>query len=300
LAILVGLLFVALAIPGSPLTNWLARLLGDRVSSKEPTAPRGAVDPVPAAPDLQLRAAVGAMISPRGTLLSYRDFFDLLARRLDRELVFVQRRTYAEMNDMLVQGEVDVAWVCTGALKDLHRRDGALLGAVPAIDGSTSYHSYLIVPDDSDARTLADLRGEVFAYTDELSLTGRRVVVRWLERRRLTDQRFFQSVFYTHAHDKSIQAVKRRLAGGACVDSLIYDFLAARSPEKVAGTKIAWRSEAFPIPPLVVSARVDPEFREEIIAALLALGSDPEAKPLLQAIGVDSLTTGDPELYFAP
>ncbi len=300
LAVLSGLLFVAIAIPGSPVIAWLTQLLRGKDVGVESTPSGFEPGPVATPPEQDLRAAVGAMISPQRTLLHYRGLFELLARRLDRRLVFIQRRTYAETNELLASGEVHVAWVCTGAVPDLLAQQTAELAAVPVVENRTTYRSYLVVPERSAVRTPAHLRGKIFAYTDPLSLTGRAVIERWLASRDLVPEEFFGSIFYTHAHDRSIQAVRRGLADAACVDSLVYDFLAARSPEDVTGTSVIWHSEWFPIPPLVVSTRLGPSYRRRLVEILLSLGTDPEAQRILQEIGVDDFVAGRPELYYDP
>jgi len=245
-----------------------------------------------------LRAAVGAMISPKRTYLQYRRLYNLLAERTGRRLRFVQRETYAEVNDLLADGKVDLAWVCTGALDDLRRRNGASLLAAPVVGGKSEYRAYIIAQSPGPVHRLEDLRGRRFAFTDPLSLTGRRVVVDWLAARGETIAGFFGEVFYTHAHDNSIRAVRRRLADAATVDSLVYDGLRRLNPDQVVGTTVIWESQWFPIPPIVVSTRADPALRDRLGTILWALGDDPEARPLLRSIGIERFVKPNRSLYW--
>ena len=64
-------------------------------------------------PSLQM--AVAAILSPQGTAESYRDLANYLAGELDRPVGLVQRRTYAEVNALVAQQEVELAFVCTSA-----------------------------------------------------------------------------------------------------------------------------------------------------------------------------------------
>lgn len=290
--------FLVIAVPGSPVAKLLAQVLagnGREIALSEVETP--AVPP-PAESRPELRAAVGAMISPSRTYLQYRRLYSLLAERTGRRLRFVQRETYAEVNDLLVDGKVDLAWVCTGALDDLRERNGATLLAVPVVDGRSTYRAYVIAATPGGPRTLDGLRGARFAFTDPLSLTGRRVVVDWLASREETADSFFREVFYTHAHDNSVRAVRRRLADAATVDSLVYDWLRRLDPDEVAGTSVVWKSEWFPIPPIVVSSRAAPELREALAGVLLGLGGDRRAQPVLQAIGVERFVEPDRSLYW--
>ena len=49
-----------------------------------------------------LRVAVAAVISPRGNVDSYTPLLTYLGQKLNRPVEMVQRRTYAEVNDLLV------------------------------------------------------------------------------------------------------------------------------------------------------------------------------------------------------
>ena len=94
-----------------------------------------------------------------------------LESRLDRDVEFVQRGSYAEVSELLSTGEIDIAWVC-GAPFVRHRTRWRLL-AVPVFEGRPLYRSYLIVrASDPNRRSYADLDGSVFAYSDPDSNSG--------------------------------------------------------------------------------------------------------------------------------
>lgn len=98
------------------------------------------------------------------------------------------------------------------------------------MDGGTVDYSVLIVPADSPARTMADLRGKVFAFTDPMSNTGRTYPTYLVRQLGQTPETFFARTFFTYSHDDAIHAVADGLADGAAVDSLVYDFAVARDP----------------------------------------------------------------------
>jgi len=53
-----------------------------------------------------LRGAVAAMISPRETFIHYRQLLDYLAKKSGKDLEFVQRKTYEEINELLGKGRL--------------------------------------------------------------------------------------------------------------------------------------------------------------------------------------------------
>lgn len=241
--------------------------------------------------------AISAMISPQRTFSAYRDLLDYLGERLGRRVELKQRRTYQEVNDLFAAGEVDCGLLCTGAYihGDQHLRSGVV--AVPVVGGQQSYRSYLIVAKESPYRSLDDLRNKVFAFTDDLSNTGTLYPHYLLAKRGAAADTFFAYTFYTHSHDKSVQAVARGIADGAAVDSLVYDSLVSLGDATAAATRVIQRSPPFGIPPVVVSPRVAPQLRARLRDILLTLHEEPRGKAILAALQIDRFAPPTPGLY---
>ena len=143
------------------------------VSLEQPTATPDVAD----SDDAPLRIAVAAMTSPKETFVHYEELLDYIGAKLGREVDLVQRESYEEVNDLLEVGELDLAFVCTGAYVEGHDAFDMQIVAAPVAYGEPVYYSYLIVGDDSGAGALEDLRGTRFAICDPLSNTGHHVPV---------------------------------------------------------------------------------------------------------------------------
>lgn len=285
---------------------WLALLMGGlliaacRHHSELPYVDLTRLQPLPAVAQkevLPLRVAVAGVISPKGTVESYTPLLEYLSRELDRPVELVQRRTYAEVNDLIERGEVDLAFVCTSAYVVGHREFGMKLLAAPEVNGQAVYYSYLIVPADSPAKSMADLRGKVFAFTDPMSNTGRLYPTYLVRQLGETPETFFRRIFFTYSHDDAIRAVAAGLADGAGVDSLVYDFAVARDPELAAKTKVIHRSPPFGSPPAVVNPNLSPKLQAELQRLLLELDDSPEGRKVLQSLGVDRFVLVDDAAY---
>jgi phosphonate transport system substrate-binding protein len=244
-----------------------------------------------------LRVAVAAILSPQGNIESYGALADYLAAKLGRPVEIVQRRTYQEVNDLLEQGAVDVGFVCTSAYVAGRDDFGLRLLAAPEIDGEAVYYSTLIVPAGSAAQAITDLRGATFAFTDPISTTGRIYPTYLLRQLGLDPESFFADTFFTYSHDRAIEAVAKGVADGAAVDSLVLDYALAREPDLAARIKIIHRSPAFAIPPVVVSPKLPAVQMAELRNLLLTLDQDPEAGPVLAALGVDRFVLIDDAAY---
>ncbi len=285
---------------------WLVLLMGGLLvgacshPSELPYVDLTQLQPLPAvakAEVLPLRVAVAGVISPKGTVESYTPLLEYLGRELHRPVELIQRRTYAEVNDMIERGEVDLAFVCTRAYVIGHREFGMKLLAAPAVNGAAVYYSYLIVPADSPAKSMAELRGKVFAFTDPMSNTGRLYPTYLVRQLGETPETFFERTFFTYSHDDAIRAVATGLADGAGVDSLVYDFAVARDPELAAKTKVIHRSPPFGSPPAVVNPNLSPKLQAELQRLLLELDDSAEGREILKSLGVDRFVLIDDATY---
>ncbi len=250
-----------------------------------------------ASPTPPLRVAVAAMISPKETFDLYRQLLAYLGRRLNKDLEFVQRKTYGEINELLGRGEIDLAFICSGPYVAGKERFGFASLAVPEVHGSHFYRSYLIVNKDSAYHRLEELRGHTFAFTDPDSNTGKLVPTFWLAVMQERPETFFSRIVYTYSHDNSIMAVARNLVDGAAVDSLIWEFYQEKNPVSTAKTRIIKKSETYGIPPLVASKNLSPASKERIRQILFSMHQDPEGKRILTELMIDRFIPPQEEWY---
>lgn len=244
-----------------------------------------------------LRVAVAAVISPQGNVNSYGPLLDYLSDQLERPVELVQRRTYAEINDLIEAGDVDMAFVCTSAYVAGVRDFGMELLAAPQVNGETVYYSVLIVPADSPAQSIDDLRGGTFAFTDPMSNTGRNYPTYLVQQLSETPDRFFGRTFFTYSHDDAIRAVANHVADGAAVDSLVYEYVLARHPELGQRIRIIHRSPPFGIPPVVVGPHVRPQLAAQLQTTLLQMADDSAGQEALVAAGFELFVPITDEVY---
>lgn len=256
--------------------------------------------PVPAAaptgPD-PLRMAVAAVLSPEGNVDSYAGLARFLGDHLGRPVELIQRRTYAEVNDLLAEGFVDLAFVCTSAYVAGAQRGEMELLVVPEVKAERIYHSTVIVPSNSAASTFADLEGATFAFTDPMSHTGRVYPTYMVKQLGEVPESFFESVFFSYSHEKAIEAVAKGVADGAAVDSLVLDHALTRDPDLGSRLRVIHQSPPFGIPPVVVPASSTSDLRDELQQLLLELQESSAGRAILDEIGVDRFVVGDDRDY---
>ncbi len=263
-----------------------------RLEKREALLPPGRLSP-----KTPVRIAVGSMITPKAGFGYYRSLLDYIGEKLGRPVQFVGKEKYAEVNELLRKGDLDVAFVCSGPYVEGHDRFGLELLAAPQSHGKTVYYSYIIVPWDSPARRLEDLRGKTFAFTDPDSNSGAIVPTYLLAQINETPGRFFKKYSFTYGHDKSIRAVAEGLVEGAAVDSLIWDYLAATEPESTARTRVLLKSSPYGIPPVVVHPGLDADSKKRLKKILLNINKDAAGREILKGMMVDRFVVIDDAAY---
>lgn len=219
-----------------------------------------------------------------------------LRRATGFDVLLVRRRTYQEITTLLLAGQLDAAWIC--GYPFVQFRDRLELVAVPLWRGRPLYRSYVIVPAESTAERLSDLRGTIHAFSDPDSNSGWLATTAELVRRGEEPGRFFRHVFFTYAHRKVARAVAARLADGGSIDGYVFEVLGEVEPELTARCRVLRRSPLFGFPPVAcrrLDAGSEPVLR--LREALLAMADHPDGRAVLDHLRLDGFTAGTADLF---
>lgn len=245
-----------------------------------------------------LNIAVASIISPMENVDLYGDLLNIIGERVNMKVKMVQRQNYTETNRLIEAGEVQLGFICSGALMgDIGKNQIKQILVTPQIAGSTTYSSYIIVPSSSQASSLLDLKGKSFAYMDPLSYSGRIAPQVMLKRNGYQPDSFFGQTLFTYSHEKSIRAVAEGIVDGAAVDSLIYDLTMARDTSILGKIKVIDQSEAMGNPPVVVSHKTDPELIATLKNVLMTMHMDEQGKKAMALLHFERFVHPDQEIY---
>ncbi|MEA3373006.1 MAG: phosphate/phosphite/phosphonate ABC transporter substrate-binding protein [Campylobacterota bacterium] len=234
-----------------------------------------------------LKIALGGIIRPKEGFKYYEQLLQFIGQKLGIPVEIIDKKSYAEINQMLENKEIDVAFSCSGPYVEGHERFGLELLVIPQAYGKTTYNAYILAHKDSPIQRLEDLRGKRFAFTDPHSNTGRLVPTFMLSQMKQTPEKFFSKTTFTYAHDKSIQAVAEKVVEGASVHSLIWEYANSTDPIFTKQTKIIARSDPYGIPPVVVRPGLKQEVKERLKKTFLSLHEEPKSKEILEKMKVD-------------
>ena len=244
-----------------------------------------------------LNVAVAAMISPKETFGYYRQLLDYIGEKLGREVQFIQRKTYGEINELLGIGQIDLAFICSGPYAAGKEKYDLELVATPQVRQSRYYQSYLIVNKTSQFKRLEDLKGRVFAFTDPDSNTGKLVPTYWLFEIGEQPETYFSKTIYTYSHDNSILAVAKALVDGAAIDGLIWEYYNQKDPVFTSRTRVIRKSEPYGIPPIVASKYLSSELKDRIRELFFEMHLDPRGQKILDELMIDRFLAPRDEWY---
>lgn len=154
--------------------------------------------------------------------------------------------------------------------------------AVEKRKGKTSYDSIIVVPVDSTAKSLKDLKGKTFAFTSQTSTSGYLYpfarLVKEKEIKSPADlAQYFSQISYAGGYDKALLAVAKGQAQAAAVSD--YAFEGEKSDLYIdavnkAKLKILTRTPGVPTHLIAVSKDLSEALRAKIQNALLRLSKE--------------------------
>jgi len=241
--------------------------------------------------------ALASVMSPHETIGYYRKIADYIAEQTGRQTILIQRKTYAEVNMLLANGDIDIAFLSTGAYSSYRGMNEIELLVMAEHLGTSLYTAEIIVHKDSPIQTVNDLEGKIFAFTDPLSYSGHMVIEEHLRQQNTIPEKFFKRYFYTYNHDKSLWAVANKVADGASFDSQIYEYAKEKTPELAANVRIIASMGPAPTGPVVISKKLRLEQKEQLRHIFLTLHDDPDVSEAMQGLVIDRFVLPTPELY---
>jgi len=242
--------------------------------------------------ELILTVAVSSMLSPKETLIIYQDLFLYMSKKLGIRVEFVQRKSYHEINDLLIQNRVDLALICSGAYIESHVKDKIQILVVPVNSNKPFYNSYIIVNKQSKINKIEDLEQKTFAYTDPLSNSGTLYAKYVIKKLGKKPDSYFSKTIYSYGHDISMQLVSKGIIDGASIDALIFNYNKVFYPEKIKYLKIINISPDFGIPPLVVPTNLDGNLKRKLQDFFLNINKDSLGKIIIDKLLIDKFIIG--------
>jgi phosphonate transport system substrate-binding protein len=215
-----------------------------------------------------LRVAVIPWQSPEEQQQKLQPLADYLQKILQRPVSFQISKDYATAVDLLVNQEVDMAYLA--ALTYIKARDRnpniePLVVPIDQITGRPWYTSIIIADTTKGIKSLSDLKGKRFAFVSPSSTSGFLMPLNGFQKQGIEPTRDFTKIRYSGSHDKAQTDLKAGIVDAIAEDRA--SFLRSQKSGKLSPTKykIIWESDPIPSPPIVINTK---KFSPEVIAKL--------------------------------
>jgi phosphonate transport system substrate-binding protein len=215
-----------------------------------------------------------------------------LEKRLGIPVELMVGANYAATGEALRFGRLDIAYLGPVTYILQSRRTKLEPFARPSHAGvGPTFQAVIIVPKDSPAKILADLKGKEVAFGDPASTSGT-----WVPRYQLLEAGLASGRDYTlrvlGAHDAVALAVANKKVAAGGLSQPIYNRLLKEGKIDSNAVRVLAESPAIPEYMWTFRQGLDPAFKEEIRKAFVGV-TDPDALGVFRAEAFISATDSD-------
>ncbi len=219
---------------------------------------------------------------------------DLLSKKTG---LFVKAKiatSYAAAIEAMGANKVDIGWLATFSYVLAKEKYDVDLLLIVSRFGSPTYRGQIVVKEDSDIRTLKDLKGKRMAFVDPASTSGHIFPKTLLLSKGISPESFFSKSVFAGSHNAVIFSIlKGEVDAGATYDDA-RAAIAKEYPDVFKQTRVLAYTKDIPNDTVCASKRLDPVIKEKIKNGLRNLSKDPKgSKALKRVYGISELIDFD-------
>lgn len=206
---------------------------------------------------------------------------DYLKQETGLDVQFVPVTDYAAVVEGLATNKLDLAWL--GGFTYVQARLRTNGGVVPIAQRAedAKFTSRFIVPLNSPAKTLADLKGKTFAFGAPSSTSGSLMPRYYLLQAGIDPDKDFKSVAFSGAHDATVAFVAAGRAEAGVLNASVMDKLVESKNANAEKVRVLAVTPPYYDYNWTVRPGLDPAVTKKLTEAFLKL--DP-AKPAMKEI----------------
>lgn len=206
---------------------------------------------------------------------------EYLAQETGMKVEFIPVTDYAAVVESLATGKLDLAWLGGFTFVQAKLRTNGT--AIPIVQRAEDekFTSRFIVPLDSTAKSLADLKGKTFAFGSPSSTSGHLMPRYYLLKAGIDPDKDFKNVAFSGAHDATVAFVASGRADAGVLNASVWDKLLESKNPNALKVRVLATTPPYYDYNWTVRGDLDPALVKRITAAFLKL--DP-ANPAQKAI----------------
>ena len=207
---------------------------------------------------------------------------DYLRRETGLAVQFTPVTDYAAVVEGLASNKIDLAWL--GGFTFVQAKLRTNGGAVPIVQRAEDekFTSKFIVPIDSPAKTLADLKGKNFAFGAPSSTSGHLMPRFFLLKAGVNPEADFKAVAFSGAHDATVAFVAAGRAEAGVLNASVWDKLVEGANPNAAKVRVLMTTPPYYDYNWTVRPGLEPALTKKLTDAFLKLDPNlPEHKEIL-------------------
>ncbi len=229
----------------------------------------------------------------------FQPFLDYIAKVTGKEVRYYTTQSYSAEIEAMRSGRLQIAGISTGPTCFAVNLAGYVPFSIMGTEaGKYGYRLQVIVPMDSDIKTLADLKGHTVAHTEESSNSGNQAPRALFPEEGIVPGEDYKIV-YSGGHDSSILGVFNGDYEAAAVASSVLDRMVDRGVVSMDKIRVIYNSAYFPTTSFGYAHDLSAELKANIEKAFLTYKF--EGTPLGKEFsGVDGFIPVDYKTFWAP
>lgn len=196
---------------------------------------------------------------------------DYLQKETGMDVKFTPVTDYAAVVEGLATDKLDLAWL--GGFTFVQARIRTNGGVVPIVQRAEDkvFTSKFIVPVDSSAKTLADLKGKTFAFGAPSSTSGSLMPRYFLLQAGIDPDKDFKTVAFSGAHDATLAFVAAARAEAGVLNASVWDKLVEAKNPNAAKVRVLATTPTYYDYNWTVRPGLDPAVTKKLTEAFLKL-----------------------------
>ena len=208
---------------------------------------------------------------------------EYLEKEIGMKVEFTPVTDYAAVVESLASRKLEMAWLGGFTFVQAKLRTGGT--AIPIVQRAEDekFTSRFIVPADSTARSLADLKGKSFAFGAPSSTSGHLMPRYFLLQAGITPEKDFRNVAFSGAHDATVAFVAGGKAEAGVLNASVWDKLIESKNPNALKVKVIATTPPYYDYNWTVRGDLDPAIVQKLTAAFLKLDAgNPAHKAILE------------------
>ncbi|HEV7915456.1 MAG TPA: putative selenate ABC transporter substrate-binding protein [Albitalea sp.] len=207
---------------------------------------------------------------------------DYLKKETGADVQFTPVTDYAAVVEGLANNKIDMAWL--GGFTFVQAKLRTNGGATPIVQRAEDekFTSRFIVPADSPAKTLADLKGKTFAFGAPSSTSGHLMPRFFLMKDGINPDKDFKAVAFSGAHDATVAFVASGRADAGVLNASVMDKLVEGANPNAARVRVLATTPPYYDYNWTVRPGLDAALAKKLTDAFLKLDpANPEHKEIM-------------------